>query len=114
MGPVQQYATEQPQAPYDIRIYPGADARFTMYEDDNETYAYEKGQRSTYDLMWNDGTKTLTIGGRQGTFLGMVRKRQLNVSLMGSAPLGDKPPTSAAKQVLYDGRRATVQFSNCR
>ena len=42
MGPVMQYATEKPDAPYEIQVYPGADAKFTVYEDDNETYDYEK------------------------------------------------------------------------
>jgi alpha-D-xyloside xylohydrolase len=68
MGPVQHYATELPKAPYEIRIYPGADARFTVYEDDNETYDYEKGQYATYDLVWNDRARSLTISGRKGSF----------------------------------------------
>jgi len=54
MGPVMQYATEKPDAPYEIRMYPGADAKFTLYEDDNETYNYEKGQYAVYDIVWDD------------------------------------------------------------
>ena len=76
MGPAMQYATERPDAPYEIRIYPGADARFTIYEDDNETYAYERGERATYDLVWDDAAKTLRIGARQGSFPGMVVRRE--------------------------------------
>ena len=38
-----------------------------MYEDDNETYAYEKDQRATYDLAWNEKTRTLTMGARQSS-----------------------------------------------
>ena len=110
MGPVQQYATEQPNAPYDIRVYPGADARFTIYEDDNETYAYEKGQRSTYDLVWNDKAGTLTIGARQGTFPGMVRQRELNVSLMAGAASGGVGRPSTVKRITYSGKRVTVTF----
>ena len=68
LGPRQQYATEKPDAPYEIRVYPGANGRFTVYEDDNETYAYEKGARATYDLTWDDARRTLTIGARQGRF----------------------------------------------
>ncbi|MEJ8629659.1 DUF5110 domain-containing protein [Sphingomonas sp. I4] len=68
MGPVQQYATEKPEAPYEIRVYPGANGRFTLYEDDNETYAYERGQRATYELAWDDARRTLTIGARTGKF----------------------------------------------
>ncbi len=85
MGPALQYATENSDAPYEIRIYPGANAKFTIYEDDNETYAYEKGQRSTYDLVLDDAAKTLHIGARQGSFPGMIPKRELKIVVVGQA-----------------------------
>ncbi|WP_447411809.1 DUF5110 domain-containing protein, partial [Clostridium perfringens] len=66
-------------APYEIRVYPGADGRFTLYEDDNETYAYEKGQSDQYDLVWDNAKRTLMIGARRGAFPGMVRQRTLKV-----------------------------------
>jgi len=105
MGPVLQYATEQPDAPYDVRIYAGADGRFTLYEDDNETYAYEKGQSARYDLRWNDAARTLTIGARQGTFPGMVKQRTLRVQVI------DRPGVGADfRTVAYDGREMTLHF----
>jgi len=82
MGPVMQYATEKPDSPYEIRIYSGANAMFTMYEDDNETYAYERGERTTYSLDWNDAAKTLRLGARQGAFPGMVASRELKIVLI--------------------------------
>jgi alpha-D-xyloside xylohydrolase len=105
MGPADvQFATDRPDAPYEIRVYPGADAKFTVYEDDNETYAYEKGQRATYDLVWHDTTKTLTIGARQGSFPGMVATRKLNVVLVG------KEPAAAPKTVTYTGQPLDIKF----
>jgi alpha-D-xyloside xylohydrolase len=112
MGPVVQYATEKPEAPYEIRIYPGADAKFTIYEDDNETYNYEKGQRATYDLVWNDAAKTLTVGARQGSFPGMVATRKLNLVL--AAPgknVGSAETLTDAKTVDYSGQPVEVKFS---
>ena len=102
MGPLMQYATELPDAPYEVRIYPGADARFTVYEDDNETYAYEKGQRATYDLVWNDKARTLTIGARRGAFPGMLTRRRLDFALMGAVPV--------KRQLVYAGKAASVTF----
>ncbi len=98
-----QYATERPDAPYELRIYPGADATFTLYEDDNETYAYEQGQRATYDLVWDDATRTLRIGARQGSFPGMVAERTLVISLR-------VPGSDAVREVRYTGQPLTVQF----
>ena len=74
-----QYTTERPDAPLEIRIYPGADARFTLHEDDDETYAYERGEFADVELIWDAATRTLTIGARQGTFPGLVRERELRV-----------------------------------
>ncbi len=50
MGPFVQYATEKPADPIELRIYPGADGSFTLYEDENDNYNYEKGVYATIDL----------------------------------------------------------------
>lgn len=111
MGPRVQYATEKPDAPYEIRIYPGADASFTIYEDDNETYAYEKGQRAMYVLGWNDKTKTLTVGEREGSFPGMIEKRTLHIALADSGRnAGPEEAQRRVKTVEYAGLPIVVQF----
>jgi alpha-D-xyloside xylohydrolase len=110
LGPEVQYATQSPEAPYEVRVYPGADARFTVYEDDNETYAYEKGERAIYDLVWNDRARTLTVGPRQGSFPGMVQRRKLNVALMTGASQGGFEPAQATREVTYAGKRVVVRF----
>lgn len=112
MGPVVQYATEKPEAPYEIRIYPGADAKFAIYEDDNETYNYEQGQRATYDLVWNDAAKTLTVGARKGSFPGMVATRKLNLVLAAPGKNSGVLETLAdVKSVDYSGQPVEVKFS---
>ncbi|MGW8392649.1 TIM-barrel domain-containing protein [Pseudoduganella sp. HUAS MS19] len=110
MGPVVQYATEQPDAPYEIRIYPGADGSFTLYEDDNETYAYEKGQSARVQLGWNDKARTLTIAARKGSFPGMVKGRTLNLVLVDQANGKGIAMAQASRTVRYDGKAMTVQF----
>ena len=107
MGPLLQYATEKPDAPYDIRIYPGANGQFTLYEDDNETYAYEKGQSARVSLNWDDTSGTLRIGARRGAFPGMVQKRTLTLTLMGSAG-------KASRSIVYDGHAASVVLERAR
>lgn len=113
MGPIVQYATEQPEAPYEIRIYPGADGSFTIYEDDNETYAYEQGEYATYDLAWDDAARTLTIGARNGSFPGMVEKRQLNVVLVApGVNSGIAAGETNVKSVEYTGEAIQVSFAD--
>ena len=110
LGPVQQWATEQPDAPYEIRVYPGADARFTLYEDDNETYAYEKGARATYDLRWNDARRTLTIGARNGSFPGMIQRRTLKIVLAAHRGDADANRAPVVRTISYDGRPVTIDL----
>ena len=46
-----------------IKIYPGANATFTLYNDDGITYAYEQGAHQITTLKWNDKTGKLTQQG---------------------------------------------------
>jgi alpha-D-xyloside xylohydrolase len=103
MGSAVQYSTEQPDAPYEIRVYPGADAKFTVYEDDNETYNYERGEYATYEISWNDASRRLSVGPRKGSFPGMTQKRTLNVVL---------PSGKTAKSVVYDGKRVEIDLAS--
>ena len=112
MGPVVQHVTEKPDAPYEIRVYPGADATFTLYEDDGETYAYEKGERATVELRWDDESRTLSVGKRQGSFPGLVAEREFRVVLVNDASTAGLAEASAAavKSVRYTGKALRVKF----
>ena len=84
---------------------PGADASFTLYDDDGETYAYERGERTTTTLRWDDARRTLHIAAREGRYPGMVTRRELQVRLMA-------PPGQAEQHqtVSYQGRALTLRF----
>jgi len=110
MSPVMNYVTEKPGAPYEIRIYPGADATFTIYEDDNETYAYEKGRRATVQLRWDDQARTLSVGQRQGTFPGMITEREFRVVLASEAAGVGILESSAAQSIRYRGEALRVKL----
>jgi alpha-D-xyloside xylohydrolase len=79
LGPDVEYGSEKAADPLELRIYPGADGSFTLYEDENDTYNYEKGAYSTIPLSWNDEARTLTVGDRTGSFPGMLEKRTLRI-----------------------------------
>lgn len=74
MGKVIQSTQNEKQTELELRIYPGADADFTLYDDDGETYDYEKGEFTEIDLHWNDKSQTLTIGNRNGQFKSMPKE----------------------------------------
>jgi alpha-D-xyloside xylohydrolase len=79
MGPFLQYSTEKPADPIELRIYRGADGKFTLYEDQGDTYNYEKGQYATIPISWNQATRTLDFGKRSGEFPGMLKDRTFNI-----------------------------------
>jgi alpha-D-xyloside xylohydrolase len=106
LGPVVEYTGQAPDAPWEIRVYPGADGRFTLYEDDGETYRYETGERATTTLSWDDARRTLHVGAREGRYPGMAAQRELHVRLM--TPPGQPEQT---RTVRYAGRSLEVRFS---
>ncbi len=79
LGPEMEWSTEKPAAPIELRIYPGADGDFTLYEDENDNYNYEKGVRATVPMHWDSKQSTLTIGDRKGEFPGMLKQRTFRV-----------------------------------
>ena len=50
---------EKPADPIELRIYRGADGDFTLYEDENDNYDYEKGVYATIPFHWDDAKQTL-------------------------------------------------------
>ena len=110
MGPKVQYATEQPDAASEIRIYPGANGKFTVYEDDNETYDYEKGRYATYELVWNDAAKTLSVSARKGSYPGLVKTRKLNIVVVGAGNASAIAAAPATKSITYTGNAVSVTF----
>ncbi|MGB8030493.1 MAG: glycoside hydrolase family 31 protein [Terracidiphilus sp.] len=75
LGPTMEYATQKPEDPIELRVYPGANGSFTLYEDENDNYNYEKNAYATIPIAWNDTSRTLTFGSRSGDYPGMVKDR---------------------------------------
>ena len=82
MGPIQQWADERPEAPWEIRIYPGKNATYTIYEDAGNSYAYESGACSRIRLSWDDTNRRLTLHERDGQFPEMVSQRDFHVTVV--------------------------------
>ena len=100
-GPVEQYTDENRSGQLELRVYPGADASFTLYEDEGVNYAYESGARATISFKWDDRTHTLSIGDRKGTYPGMIANREFTVHLAGTSASSDE-------RVQYAGRKVSL------
>ncbi len=82
MGPYLEYSTEKPADTIELRIYPGADGKFTLYEDENDGYNYENGQFATIPFAWKDARHELVIGDTKGSFPGMLKHRVFHIVLV--------------------------------
>jgi alpha-D-xyloside xylohydrolase len=98
LGPEMQYVGEKAWDNLEIRVYPDADGSFTLYEDEGDNYNYEKGAYTTITFQWNDRTRKLTIGQRQGSYPGMLQTRQFTIVM----------PDGQKQTVSYEGREVTV------
>ena len=109
LGPDIEYATEKPADPIELRVYRGADGEFTLYEDENDGYNYEKGAHATIPISWDDTAHTLTIGDRTGTFPGMLESRKFQFVFVSEGHgTGGTLTASPDKTVTYSGKRIVV------
>lgn len=108
-GPKVQYAEEKKWDNLSLFIFPGADAEFVLYEDENDNYNYEKGICSTIKMKWNDKAGTLTIGTRQGEFPGMLKNRTFHVTIIKDGK-NINTISQADKQIVYQGQEINVKM----
>jgi alpha-D-xyloside xylohydrolase len=112
MGPLVQYAAEKPADPIELRIYSGADGSFTLYEDENDNYDYEKGVYATIGFHWDDAKHQLTIDARKGQFPGMLETRRFDVVVVRkSHGSGVEATDNPDKAIMYKGERQTIDFA---
>ena len=69
----------------ELRVYPGADGSFTLYEDEGDGDGHESGAYSLIRLTWIDAEQRLVIGAREGSYPGMIEHRSFNVVLAGGS-----------------------------
>lgn len=94
-----EYAGQVTGEPMELRVYPGADGTFVLYEDSGDGYGYENGEYNQIPLAWRDDTHTLTMGGADWDFPQSVRGRRCIVRL------GEE-----AKEFHYTGEPVEVPF----
>jgi len=110
-GPKVQYATEKKWDNLEIRVYEGANGEFTLYEDENDNYNYEKGAYATITLNWDNSKRALTIGERKGTFPGMLSERKFNIVIVSkNKATGSEGSLKFDKEIIYNGKKVMVKL----
>jgi len=97
--------------PIDLRVYAGANADFTLYEDEGDNYDYEHGVHSIIRMHWDEKSKTLTIGAREGSFPGMLEHRTFRVVVVrdghGTGIASSSEPDAT---VEYEGKAVSLRL----
>jgi alpha-D-xyloside xylohydrolase len=110
-GPEIQYASEKTADPITLYIYTGKDALFTLYEDENINYNYEKDKYANIPMSYNEQTKTLTIEDRKGSFPGMQEERTFHIVWVTQAKPSDLNFNKKPNQIInYNGTKKSVKM----
>lgn len=99
MGPVRQYTAEKVDGPLEIRVYPGANGNFLLYEDDGSSFDFKQGAWMGVQMTWHDGRKTLALQLAAGSRMLPPARRELRIKL-----------GEATKAAVFEGRSIEVRF----
>jgi alpha-glucosidase/alpha-D-xyloside xylohydrolase len=101
LDPIRQYTSESVNGPTTLRIFPGADGEFVLYDDDGISLDYQKNLGTWTRFRWNDHTRTLIIEPDSRSRLKPAGAREFEIILAGD---------SAVKSVTYSNRRLQTRL----
>jgi len=111
LGPAIEYTDQKPADEILIVVFSGADAHFTLYEDDGVSYGYENGKYATIDFFWDEDARQLHIGGRKGSYPGVLKTRTFRVCVLDPEhPHPYDADGSGAMNVVYAGNPYSVRL----
>lgn len=109
-GPALQYTAEKKADTITFNVYTGADASFNLYEDEGTNYNYEKGAYSVIPIKYNEATKTVTVGNREGMFSGMLQKRIFRFHFISpDHPMILDLNNKDGKYLIYEGKTLVIK-----
>jgi alpha-glucosidase (family GH31 glycosyl hydrolase) len=100
-GPLKMYTGEQVDGPLALNIFPGADAAFTLYEDDGATFDYRRGEWMKLQMAWNDSRRTLTLRLAKGSRMLPPSRREIEVRIV---------PEKTTRKIAFEGRPVEIKF----
>jgi alpha-glucosidase (family GH31 glycosyl hydrolase) len=100
-GPVKQYTGEKTNEPLTVNIYPGASGSFVLYEDDGETFNYEKGESMRLRLTWDDHSRRLGMQLGEGSQMLPPLRRPITVQIASE---------NLARSGVFEGSALEVTF----
>ncbi len=110
-GPEIQWSDEKQPELITLYVYTGKDADFLLYEDEGTNYNYEQGKYATINIHYDESSKTLTFGKRNGSFDGMLENRKFHVVTVTPTETQSLEFDNVnGKTVSYNGNQTTVNL----
>jgi alpha-glucosidase/alpha-D-xyloside xylohydrolase len=105
LDPVRQYTAQPVNEPTTLRIYPGADGEFTIYDDDGQSLGYRTGADSKMAwirIRWNDKARRLTLerDARMKAWPGGIRRFTAEIAGQNAIPA----------HLEFNGRKTRVRL----
>ncbi len=101
LGPVKQYTGEKTDEPLTVIVYPGADGKFVMYEDDGVSFDYQKDEFMRLRLVWNDPDRRLTLSLERGSRMLQPLQRKIQIQI---------PSEEVTRSVTFEGKPVEITF----
>lgn len=85
--------------PVNVKVFPGKDKEFVLYDDAGDGYGFEKGESTRIKFSWNDKENKLTVSDAEGNYPEAPAKRVFNISANGKE-----------KKIEYTGKKRVVKL----
>jgi len=111
VGPEIEYTGMDDGKEIKLFVFEGRNNDFALYEDENVNYNYEKGACSLIPFKYDEESKTLKIGNREGTFEGMVSEKAISIITMNKdSNFGFDPEINTQIKIKYNGEQQTIKL----
>lgn len=107
LGPVKPYADAPSNAPIELRLYPGRDGDYALYNDSGDGYGYQHGAYTVIPIHWDDQRHVLEIAARKGRYPGMRESLRFRVTCGAAAGRG------VSIDVTYSGKAKRLSVPAC-
>lgn len=112
-GPVVQFTSQKTDKPFELMIYDGNDGQFDWYDDEGTNYNYENGEYSIIPIKYDNATKTVILGSREGSFDGINKELKINITLVSDKnSTGMDVKSTQTTQITYSGKEITLKLVN--
>jgi alpha-D-xyloside xylohydrolase len=97
-------------SPIELRVFPGNDATFTLYEDNNDGSGYLNGQHTRITIDYTEKDKTVSIGSIEGVYSGMIANRIFRIVMVTDSNGIGSEMAKNFKEVNYKGKKVKVNL----